>query len=471
MPVDSGIYRAFAPRPRSIEDVQNGLMAQDANRLQLQSGQLQYANAMQGQQEAAAVRNALMGVAPDAPAAARIQALRGTGTLTGLKQAQAMEEAELKSEESRSKIKSAGVNDEGKRTETIGKTLGQFREAMSFVRTPEQMRQLIGAMYQHPLIGETVAQQFGPAEQAMANVPEGPEFGDFLKKNAIGFEKYVTDMTSQRGQNMTADTAKAGQDVSMRGQDMTASTAIRGQDRQSADNAASRGVQLRGQNLTDARTRESTQLTDARLREATKVAREQGGKPPAGYRAKADGTLEFIPGGPADPGKAGDKPLNDGQSKALLFGTRMQESHKILAEMADKGTEITPPGLMSNGVTGAMTNVLATAKQQKVAQAKRDFLNAVLRRESGAVIAQPEFDNGDKQYFPQIGDSKAVKDQKKKNRELAINGILQEVPEKQRASVTPKDGPKPADKTVKRTGTSNGRKVVEYNDGSIEYAD
>jgi len=36
---------------------------------------------------------------------------------------------------------------------------------------------------------------------------------------------------------------------------------------------------------------------------------------------------------------------------------------------------------------------------------------------------------------------------------------------------TPKPGQKPTGKTVKRTGTSNGRKVVEYIDGSIEYAD
>lgn len=36
---------------------------------------------------------------------------------------------------------------------------------------------------------------------------------------------------------------------------------------------------------------------------------------------------------------------------------------------------------------------------------------------------------------------------------------------------TPKPGQKPTGKAVKRTGTSNGRKVVEYTDGSIEYAD
>jgi len=34
-------------------------------------------------------------------------------------------------------------------------------------------------------------------------------------------------------------------------------------------------------------------------------------------------------------------------------------------------------------------------------QAKKNFVNAVLRLESGAVISPSEFTNADKQYFPQ----------------------------------------------------------------------
>jgi hypothetical protein len=36
------------------------------------------------------------------------------------------------------------------------------------------------------------------------------------------------------------------------------------------------------------------------------------------------------------------------------------------------------------------------------------------------------------------------------------------------SQLTPKA---PAQRQIKRTGTANGRKVVEYSDGSIEYAD
>jgi hypothetical protein len=60
---------------------------------------------------------------------------------------------------------------------------------------------------------------------------------------------------------------------------------------------------------------------------------------------------------------------------------------------------------------------------QKFDQAKRNFINAVLRRESGAVISPEEFANANQQYFPQPGDGADVVAQKKKNREDAITGF------------------------------------------------
>jgi hypothetical protein len=130
------------------------------------------------------------------------------------------------------------------------------------------------------------------------------------------------------------------------------------------------------------------------------------------------------------------KPLNDSQSKALLFGTRMQQAHKVLDQLSKEGTTSSVPGSRAPIVGGAIT-AMSSANQQMLDQAKRDFMTAVLRRESGASISTGEFETADKQYFPQIGDSKAVIAQKARNRKLAIDGILAEVPEKQRGSITP----------------------------------
>lgn len=130
------------------------------------------------------------------------------------------------------------------------------------------------------------------------------------------------------------------------------------------------------------------------------------------------------------------KPLNDAQSKALLFGSRMRESDKVLDQLASDGTAVSIPG--SQGMFGSAINAVSPEKNQMLDQSKRDFLNAVLRRESGAVIADTEFDNGNKQYFPQVGDSAKTREQKSNNRKLAIDGILMEVPESSRDSLQPR---------------------------------
>jgi hypothetical protein len=61
--------------------------------------------------------------------------------------------------------------------------------------------------------------------------------------------------------------------------------------------------------------------------------------------------------------------------------------------------------------------------QQQVNQAKSNFITAVLRKESGAVISDSEFEREDRKYFPQINDSEKVIKQKENARKLAIDAI------------------------------------------------
>jgi hypothetical protein len=69
-------------------------------------------------------------------------------------------------------------------------------------------------------------------------------------------------------------------------------------------------------------------------------------------------------------------------------------------------------------------NAALSPERQKFVQAQRDFINAILRRESGAVISDSEFANARQQYFQQPGDSKEVLAQKAANRLQAIQGIM-----------------------------------------------
>lgn len=137
------------------------------------------------------------------------------------------------------------------------------------------------------------------------------------------------------------------------------------------------------------------------------------------------------------------KNLTEGQSKALLFGSRARDAAAAMDALALKGVAM--PSQIKAGVEGipivggalgaAANMTAASPEQQQVEQSQRDFVNAVLRRESGAAIGANEFENAKKQYFPQIGDSAAVIEQKKRNRDLAVQGLLIEVPEAMRNSI------------------------------------
>jgi hypothetical protein len=200
----------------------------------------------------------------------------------------------------------------------------------------------------------------------------------------------------------TREEGEKNRQVTVRGQDVSAATARRGQD-----------ITVRGQNMTDARAREAN----------------ANGKVPVGYRANPDGTLSPIKGGPADP-EAKPKSLTEQQGKAGLFSTRAEAANKIIEGLGD---DFSPLAINAKTAVGrlplvgggaeATANLLLSDNSQKAEQAQRDFVNAILRQESGAVIAQDEFDNARKQYFPQPGDSQAVIKQKRQNRLTAIRGL------------------------------------------------
>jgi len=199
------------------------------------------------------------------------------------------------------------------------------------------------------------------------------------------------------------------------------------------DALVSAATQRRGQDMTDARARETNQLT--REANATVYDPERGvlvNK--ATGLARPAATMDGQPIGPKN------KDLTDAQAKALLFGTRMQESNAILDKLAAAGTDkpsvikraLDGTPLVGNALGTAANATVASPAQQQVEQAQRDFINAVLRRESGAVISDSEFDNARKQYFPQVGDSDEVKAQKAQNRKRATELMLQEVPSARR---------------------------------------
>lgn len=116
----------------------------------------------------------------------------------------------------------------------------------------------------------------------------------------------------------------------------------------------------------------------------------------------------------------GPKKMNEEQAKAATFADVMTESGKILEEMGTKGS-----GMVDKlaGQVPYAGQYVTSDDYKKVDQARRAFINAQLRRESGAVISPSEFENADQQYFPQPNDPPQLLEQKKKNRETVIEGM------------------------------------------------
>ena len=113
----------------------------------------------------------------------------------------------------------------------------------------------------------------------------------------------------------------------------------------------------------------------------------------------------------SDPRAQTDGKISGPQRLAAGFAKRTTDSGAIITELGSQFT-----GLISKAA-GIVPQGMKSDDRQRFDQAKRNFLNAVLRRESGAAISPTEFESGDLQYFPQPGDSEAVLQEKQINRE------------------------------------------------------
>lgn len=130
------------------------------------------------------------------------------------------------------------------------------------------------------------------------------------------------------------------------------------------------------------------------------------------------GAVATTPNNPyAYPGKT-----TEAQSKDIGYANRMFRAEGVLRdpEVVSAGSSLTQKGLEAIPLAG---NYLTSPARQKYDQASRDFINAVLRRESGAAISQSEFDNSYKQYLPQPGDTKERLAEKQKNRQDTLAAI------------------------------------------------
>jgi hypothetical protein len=114
----------------------------------------------------------------------------------------------------------------------------------------------------------------------------------------------------------------------------------------------------------------------------------------------------------------GETPAGDltvDQSKARQFATAAENANALLL----KGNY--NPGT----VEPWLPNALKSSTRQEFEQAARAFVNATLRRESGATITDSEFENKYRELIPSAGDGSAVIDNKTAARAAAVDSIKQ----------------------------------------------
>jgi hypothetical protein len=139
--------------------------------------------------------------------------------------------------------------------------------------------------------------------------------------------------------------------------------------------------------------------------------------------------------------------MTENQSKSAMFGAAMNQANNIISKVEKEGTTTAPvavsvlqglarlsPQFLGTGENAANsiesvfrqdpTSLLGPdVNQQKLGQAQIAFATAYLRATSGASFGPSEVSNTIKEYFPLIGEDKAVVKQKAEARQRAIEGM------------------------------------------------
>lgn len=144
--------------------------------------------------------------------------------------------------------------------------------------------------------------------------------------------------------------------------------------------------------------------------------------PPSGTSLQVDpttGAVTFQQG-------SGVKPLTEGQSKDTVYATRAAGSLPILDEF---GGALTSAGqrAMDMDPTGIVRGQ-QSPEFQKAKQAGDEFLQAILRKDTGAAITTDEMNSYGRTYLPAPGDGPEVLAQKKVARLRALEAMKAGMP-------------------------------------------
>jgi len=137
---------------------------------------------------------------------------------------------------------------------------------------------------------------------------------------------------------------------------------------------------------------------------------EKPEKAPSGFKFTEEGTLEFIPGGPADPEVKRDAKPTEAQSKVLTLLSRIAGGANDIQNVIATEPEAQQAGLfetLSRNVLGEgiVTRSLAGPERRTVTDAQVDILDGLLTLGTGAAYNREQLIGQTLSYFPQYGDT------------------------------------------------------------------
>lgn len=141
--------------------------------------------------------------------------------------------------------------------------------------------------------------------------------------------------------------------------------------------------------------------------------------PPSGFAVTTgpDGQLTVQQG----PGVTG-KPFTEGQSKDNVYATRAEGALQRFEPVADAMTSVSDRALNLDP-TGIVRGAMQSDEFQVAQNAGNEFLQAILRKDTGAAITAQEQELYGQTYLPQPGDNPAVLQAKREARARALEAL------------------------------------------------
>ncbi|HEY0630161.1 MAG TPA: hypothetical protein VGD23_12620, partial [Sphingomicrobium sp.] len=155
---------------------------------------------------------------------------------------------------------------------------------------------------------------------------------------------------------------------------------------------------------------------NAQWNEQTRAWERVGGaKAPSGGISvtSPDGTVMTV-------GGAGQK-VTEGQSKDIYYYTNGSNSNAVLSTLDTQLTDWTQAN--ADKIPLGLGNYVREPSFRQAHQAGRQFLSAILRKESGGAITSEEWESYGPMFLPVPGDDPATIEQKRNARSVALDAI------------------------------------------------